>query len=155
MFLIFGENHTKPNEIIRINNYIRKHKPDFVLHELLYSDKVSNRKIAKSRLDKCNDGYLCDPKLNKDIYKLAFELDIPFIGIDLDENYSNLSLKQQFLLREKHMISIINKYKNKGNIIVVIGDSHLRQNKNKILGDPLIYNTFKNEATVIRSGKIK
>lgn len=148
--IIYGENHSDQKEIRKINNQIRLRKPDFILHELLYEDKVLNRKQALNRLANCGEGSLCDPRLNKDLYQLAFDLEIPMIGIDLEVD-TNLSLKNKFKLRETHMIKMINKYHKKGNIIVVVGDTHLRTIKTKILGEPLLHNTFKDKAKIIRS----
>jgi pheromone shutdown protein TraB len=149
--IIYGENHNSQKEIRKINNQIRLRKPDFILHELLYEDKVLNKKQALSRLANCKEGSLCDPRLNKDLYQLSFDLNIPMIGIDLEITDDNLSLKDKFKLRETHMIEMINKYHKKGNIIVVVGDTHLRTIKTKILGEPLLYNAFKNKAKIIRS----
>lgn len=122
--IIFGENHTKPKEIKHINNLIQKLKPDYVLHELLYNDVCKNKDIAKQRLQNCKNGELCDPRLNKDLYKLCYKTNIPFIGIDRKPSGT-------FEEREKVMINIIKKYIKKGKkkngiIVVVVGDTHLR-----------------------------
>lgn len=148
--IIYGENHNSQKEIRKINNRIQLRKPDFILHELLYEDEVLNKKQALNRLANCKKGSLCDPRLNKDLYQLAFDLEIPVIGIDLEVD-TNLSLKDKFKLRETHMIKMINKYHKKGNIIVVVGDTHLRTIKTKILGEPLLHNAFKDKAKIIRS----
>lgn len=148
--IIYGENHNNRKEINKINKQLLLQKPDFILHELLYEDRVLNKKQALNRLNNCKEGSLCDPRLNKDLYQLAFDSEIPIIGIDLEVD-NNLFLKDKFKLRETHMIKMINKYYKKGNIIVVVGDTHLRTIKTKILGEPLLHNTFKNKAKIIRS----
>jgi hypothetical protein len=151
--IIFGENHTEPSEIIQIQNEIRKIKPDFILLELMYEDEVWDRKDAKKRLDNCKEGELCDPRLNVDWYELAYELNIPCIGIDLDEKKIKvLSKKQSFEKREKHMVDIITDYLITGTVVVVVGDSHLRTTETEELGKPsLIQTVFSNDAKIIRS----
>lgn len=147
---IYGENHSNQKEIRKINNQIRLRKPDFILHELLYEDKVLTKAQVLNRLANCKEGSLCDPRLNKDLYQLAFDLEIPMIGIDLEVD-TNLSLKDKFKLRETHMVKMINKYNKKGDILVVVGDTHLRTIKTKTLGEPLLHNAFKDKAKIIRS----
>lgn len=149
--IIYGENHSDKKEIRKINKQIRLRKPDFILHELLYEDRVLNKKQALNRLNNCKEGSVCDPRLNKDLYQLAFDLEIPIIGIDLKIKNNNLSLKDKFKLREHHMMEMIYKYHRKGNIIVIVGDTHLRTIKTKILGEPFLHNIFKNKAEIIRS----
>ena len=66
-----------------------------------------------------------------------------------------MSLKQQFYLREKHMLKTIQYYDNKGyRLAVQLGDTHLRTVKTKLLGDESpIYKYYNNreDCVIIRS----
>lgn len=117
--IIFGEDHRDISEVKEISEKIKKIKPDYILHELLYNDICLNKKEIKNRLNNCKEGNYCDPRLNKDIYELGYEENIPLIGIDLDlKNLQKLSIRKQFEKREKNMVKKINQYKNKGTIVV-------------------------------------
>lgn len=150
--IIFGENHNVKKEIRYINNFIKKLKPNIILHELAYDDIVLDTATARNRIKNCKINDKCDPRLNKDVYKLAYQLKVPLIGIDKTVQHL-LPLHKKFEIRENHMIKMIKKYQNYGRIvIVVIGDTHLRTIKTKELGnESKIYKIFKDKAIIIRS----
>jgi hypothetical protein len=153
---IFGESHYNKKSKNLINDKIKQLKPDFLLHELLYEDRAITKKEIKNRLDNSGINKICDPRLNKDIYELGYKYDIPLIGIDLGNLQDDLSLKEKFKIREKNMVNIIHEFYNRGLIMVVVGDTHLRTKKTKELGDiSLIQKEFKNDTKVeiIRSGE--
>ncbi len=147
---IFGENHSNLSEIKEIQEEIKKIKPDIALFELMYEDEVWSKEDAKERLSNCKEGELCDPALNKDLYELAFKLDIPCIGIDLDIKDTKKSLKEKFQQREKHMVEMIKDYMVSGKIVVIVGDTHLRTIETEELGDiSLIQKEFSNSPNVV------
>ncbi len=150
---IFGESHGNEKECIEIQNQIRKINPDILLLELLYEDEVWNKEEALNRIKNCEIGGVCDPRLNLDLYQLAAELNIPCIGIDLDDDkIEGLSTKEQFKMREKHMVEMIKGYMVSGNVVVVLGDTHLRTINTDELGSAsLIQKEFRNKAKIFRS----
>ena len=132
MVLILGENHSDKHSKTTIQNIIKLWKPNLVLHELLFEDTLTNIKVVEKRLQDCADGHTCDPRINKDVYRLALDLvphGMKFYGIDLDEPSTRLTADKFFIKREKHMASEIFKHwsSNKSKrILVVVGDDHLR-----------------------------
>lgn len=154
--LIFGENHYDEDYRIVINKRIERLKPDYLLHELLYEVEAVTRDEISKYLGDCSDKHngplMCEPSINKDIYELGYKYNIPLIGIDID-NYDNklknLSLKEIFRLREERMVEKIYQFYNKGRIVVVVGDTHLRTLKTRELGDiSLIQKRFSNDRNV-------
>lgn len=84
------------------------------------------------------------------VIKLAYDLNIAAVGIDVDKDLSTYSLKESFIIRETRMLSVIEKYKQKGlPCVVILGDTHLRTIKTDQLGDiSPIWNKYKNDDTV-------
>lgn len=92
--------------------------------------------------------------------ELAILLNIPAIGIDLwgkevhrddkrapDGNF--VDAKRSFLLREKRMVEIIDRYRMIGRCAVIVGDAHLRTIKTPELGDiSLLQKKFKSDRYV-------
>jgi hypothetical protein len=165
--IILGEMHYNQEDKKHINSMIKKINPNFLLHELLYEVEAHSKNDIMKYLGNCTDRdsgpILCEPSLNSDIYEIGYRHNIPLIGIDIDDHegkMKNLSISKKFYLREKRMVEKINKYYNKGKIVVVVGDTHLRTIKTKELGGiSLIQKEFSNDNTVkiIRSkyGEIK
>lgn len=149
----FGEDHSKLKEIAKIDAKIVKLKPDYLLHELLYADMALTKEVIEQRLLHCKEGGLCDPRLNKDIYELGLANNIKLVGIDLDVNgLTHLPLAEQFKRRERHMVKMIEKYRLKGTVCVVVGDAHLRTERSIELGEPsLIPQIFGHMAVIQRS----
>lgn len=137
---VFGEIHSNRSIVNKISNRIREIKPDYLLHELLYKDKCVTKEEIASRLKECKEGGICDPSLNKDIYTLGALIDAKLIGIDLDDpEITQLSIQDQFQKRERHMKRIIKTYLElEGNptIVIVVGDTHLRQYESPEIGPP-------------------
>lgn len=128
---IFGENHSKRNDIERIRTQVLNLKPDIIIHELLYNDNYAEFKFYKQHLP--------DAKL--------FNLED-----NLNTSIFDLSLPSQFRHREENMINNIDYFYDPfKKICVVIGDTHLRKIKTPELGDasriPIVFNTAK----IIRS----
>lgn len=150
---IFGEDHNSLAEIARIELRIKEIRPEYLLHELLHQDICLSRDEIKSRLADCEEGNLCDPRLNKDIYQLGHYLNMKLVGIDLDmEGKERMTLRNQFEKRENHMVSLIEKYRLKGTVVVVVGDAHLRTEPSQQLGRPSFLQTvFAGRAVIERS----
>lgn len=103
--------------------------------------------------------------------ELSIMLGIPAIGIDLwgkdvhkadkhDGNGFFTDAKRRFMLREKHMVEVIEKHRLAGRCAVIVGDTHLRTVTTRVLGAPsLIYKRFRSDRMVkiLRSpnGEIK
>ena len=153
--IIFGETHSNMDEIKDYFNIIKQFKPDFYLHELIFEDKCFSNRILQNRIKNCDKENLCDSRFNKFIYEFALENNLKLVGIDLDIKFDRMSLKQQFYLREKHMLKTIQYYDNKGyRLAVQLGDTHLRTVKTKLLGDESpIYKYYNNreDCIIIRS----
>lgn len=158
---LFGEDHTKSYREI-INTEIRR------LHEINPFEYLILEELGPYI-------YLTKEKKEKGLelkrwsvgpmgLKLALELDIPAIGMDtwdkyvyahdiFDANDYAIDITRSFKLREKKMLTTINKYYPKGNCAVIVGDSHLRTVPTTQLGEiSPIYEKFKNnkDAFIIR-----
>lgn len=145
---IFGEMHTKSDrdrvekEIIDL---FRQGKVKYLLSEEI-GDNVAMTSDAAKRLMKGNNFSISNRS-----YKLAIKLAIPVIGIDdwddivfkkdkkdKDGNYVDCSVS--FAIREMNMVNVIKKYGALGDCAVIVGDSHLREEPNEVMGDPSIIN---------------
>lgn len=135
---VFGEIHRNRSNVNNITRQIQSLKPDYILHELLYADSCDSKETIAKRLKECKEGGVCDPNLNKDIYTLGMALDAKLVGIDLDDkNLNDLSIKAQFQKREAHMKRIIEKHlelEDNPTIVIVVGDTHLREQPSEELG---------------------
>lgn len=111
---VFGEMHFIKNEPQKIINKVVLRMPDILVLENYYDDIELYDKIA--------------PNIKK--YRLEDDL---YTGTDL----SLKSLEKQFNIRENNMVKnlkyILEKNKNK-KIIIVVGDTHLREQNVKELG---------------------
>jgi hypothetical protein len=140
---IYGEMHTDKDRN-RINKLIlsrhAKRRYRFLLLEELgihvYRNEVEKKMAISQKM------YSIGPRG----LELAIELQIPAIGIDLwgkrnysknryDENGNYIDAVHSFLVREKRMVNVISHYKKKGDVAVIVGDSHLRTVKTPELGD--------------------
>lgn len=137
MITVFGETHTDPRDVSRIRNEIIKLSPSVILHELLYEDRCDTDVEIEERLRTCKEGGICDPRLNKDIYRLGKALGCKLIGIDIGFINTKLTLRESFELRERHMLKIIEtclvEFKGE-TIVIVVGDAHLRTTETDELG---------------------
>lgn len=143
---IFGELHTKA-ERDRIEKEIislfREGKIKYLLSEEVCDNKAMTSATAKQLMKGNNHS------ISNRSYKLAIELSIPVIGIDnwndsifkkdkKDNNGNYLDCSYSFKFRELRMLSVIKEYGNLGNCAVIVGDSHLREEPNKVMGDTSI-----------------
>lgn len=135
---IFGEHHNT-EERIEIETKIKKlHsiKPfDFLLSEEV-GDAVAVTRRDKLELIK-SKYYSIGPMS----YHLGIELEIPVIGIDEWGIKNDLPLAETFAIREKRMLSVIEKYSKLGRVAVLIGDAHLRDKDSEQLGKRSIIST--------------
>lgn len=128
--VVFGEAHFVEGEVDRIRDQVLTINPDLILHEL--------------------------PDDDRGFYKKNLP-DAEVKPLETKSFGRNLSVKDQFKIRENSMIDNIKsaleseKYKN---IVIVVGDTHLRSIKTKELGDPILYNyltSIDNVAKIYRS----
>lgn len=87
--------------------------------------------------------------------RLARALTVPLIGIDTWENYADHKQFNRkpanvtFPIREANMVKTIERFRYLGNIVVVVGDTHLRQTACTELGPASpIHTTYANDKTV-------
>ncbi len=149
---IFGEAHQSTKNVAYINRRITEIKPKFILHELLYSDVALTPSVIKERLDKCKRGGVCDPRLNKDIYELGLSIGAGLVGIDT--HVKDTDLKRSFQKREAFMLDKIRQYMSSGgDVVVVVGDIHLREQYSHTLGEPSVLNQLADKAVIERAPK--
>lgn len=138
---IYGENHFKKESVEFIRNEIIKHKPEVLIHELVFDANLSVTDVIEE-LKNCNGKGYCDRRFNKDIFELCAELRIPLLGCDLSEKELESlkgsrpeEVRKRFKLREERMVKMFLKYQG-DRVICVVGDTHLRQGVSTVLGLP-------------------
>lgn len=135
---IFGELHDD-GERLAIEKKIKElHaiKPfDFILSEET-GDAVALTNADKQRLIN-NEYFSIGPRS----YQLGMELNIPVIGIDKWGIPSHFSQEVIFGIREKQMLSVIEKYSKLGRVVVLVGDAHLREVDSEQLGKKSVLHT--------------
>lgn len=146
--LLLGEMHNVPDDISAIEQTLRDFQPAIIAHELLYGDRIAAIDIKRERLDHCGVGKTCDPRLNKDIYKLGVELNCLLVGIDKET-------QNTFLERELHMVAMVFRLIQefpKERIAIVVGDTHLRTKK-RLFGELSFFSSLmtRNDLHVVRS----
>ena len=130
---VFGETHSNIKEVKRIQKEVIKLKPDIIIHELDWEDKDFYKK------------HLPNTKV------------LPLEPSNIEGRILPKNLKEQFKIREKEMLSSLNKLPSNKKIAVIIGDTHIRTIDGG-LGRPILSNYFKkNNALINRSlkGEIK
>jgi erythromycin esterase-like protein len=124
----YGESHFNGKEVDWIRQQVIKERPDIIIHELDYED----RDFYKKHLPGVEVVAL-EPK--------------NVVGRKYPKD-----LKQQFKIRENEMIDVLKKYINSPKkIIIVVGDSHLRNNNKEIGPNILTQFLKKNNVKIIRS----
>lgn len=125
-----------------IQQAIREIGPTLLMHELLYEDVCMKKHEIEQRLRMRRNGGLCDPRINQDIYELGLEMDLKLVGIDSnDPTIYRKPPNVQFSIREAHMLRVIKKYVDVDYyakptaIVIVVGDTHLREKFSKELGN--------------------
>lgn len=125
--VIFGENHTVPEEVEQIRKKVIMFNPDVILHEMYWEDEeFYNRYLPHVKVMPLED----------------------------EVEQTDLPIKEMFVIRERSMIEHLSDAEAKYNrIAVVIGDTHLRTISTEELGDksPIVTWAKENDAKVIRS----
>lgn len=125
--VIYGENHTKPDEVERIRKDIVMLNPEVILHELYWEDEEFYRKILP---------------------------DVKVLPLEDEVDHSDLPMAELFSIRERSMLEHLNDAVEKfDRIAVVIGDTHLRTIETKELGSqsPIVTWAQENDAKIVRS----
>lgn len=122
----------------KLNKIIQKSKPRVVMHELMFDDSVTTSKKARDRLLSCDEGGVCDPRVNKKLYQqIAKSVGFTkFYGVlpPYDEHTSNpmdfIRSPRFFRMKERAMTPEIIKRTKKASysqlVIAVVADKHLR-----------------------------
>lgn len=149
--ILLGEAHNSAASVSLVEAIIRKTKPTVLIHELLFDYMGGYVKLNSGNFSNVPQYAV---GTNDDLFDLVVELKIPIvIGCDLPEKaldlIRNKSLEEQFIAREKRMFEIIREYSGRKDVVVVLGDIHLRETTSKDFPDlpPLVQ--------AIQSGKIK
>ena len=155
--VIVGEQHGNLDDMSTVFKIIERMKPDIVLVEAL-GDYVINSKVKAKELYRLSEEshyYQGLTKLWLE-YIISNKQNVIYKGIELitDQDYSKISLKEQFMLREDHWMGIIDKEILTKRVLIIVGDTHLRTIETKELGraSPL-YTKFLNrtDAVIIRT----
>ncbi len=122
-------------------NAFREFKPDYLLLEVI----GKHRYLTKDERDDAKNTYVYmdderQQGYNSDAFKLANDLDIPMIGIDIwDEPYifddgldfnstiSNSDLDKSHRIREEQMTKVAKEFLAKGKVLLIVGAEHLRE----------------------------
>jgi len=125
--VIFGENHTKPDEVDRIRKEIVVFNPEVILHELYWEDEEFYKKVLP---------------------------DVDVLPLEDEVEKTDLPISELFSIRERSMIEHLNNANDKYvRIAIVIGDTHLRTIDTKELGSksPIVTWAKENDARIVRS----
>ena len=148
--ILFGEMHTpeERDEIERLIKRCHAVKPfNFLLSEEVGPyETFTNPGKLKAIKDK-------EWSISPRSYELGIALNVPVIGIDIwdkeifkDDIYQGdklVNCSKSFTTRETHMKSVILQCAIKRRrIAVIVGDSHLRQQKNPVMGEPSVLTQF-------------
>lgn len=155
--VIVGEQHGNLDDMSTVFKIIEIMKPDIVLVEALGDYVITSKVKAKElyRLSEESHYYQGLTKLWLE-HIISNKQNVIYKGIELitDQDYSKISLKEQFMLREDHWMGIIDKEILTKRVLVIVGDTHLRTIETKELGrvSPL-YTKFLNrtDAVIIRT----
>lgn len=159
---IFGEDHS-PNERTEIENKIRDLNDRIGIKYILSEELGSYEYYDISSMQQAinDEMYSISPRT----LELGIELNIPVIGIDTwndsvylddikDSDGNCIDFSSSFKIREYIMYSKIREFMQyNGNIVVIVGDSHLRTISTKELGKESILSTKLNtdDYIIIRS----
>ena len=156
--MIFGEAHFEPESVKSIDEAIRRLKPTVIVHELL-DDRIFTVDEAKKALANAGKpNSPCDPQTNIDVFQLGVDLNAKLFGCDLSQRQKaelkSQPLSKQFAEREKRMLEVIFGIEDKSNMVVVVGDIHLRKTYPRNMGPSAITEAIQNgllKAVVIRA----
>ena len=162
--IIFGEMHI-PEERDLVESWIRYGRFNVLVSEECGELFAMTTRTLKRAIE--NKYY----SISDRSYKLGLELGIPVIGCDSwdpdtftkdkkDANGLYTNCKRSFLIREHQMEKVI-KLMATGNekalerrVAVIIGDSHLREKTNKVMGERSVLSlpeTFGDDVLIVRS----
>lgn len=135
---IFGELHDI-TERLAIENKIKElhaiNPFDFILSEEAGQAVALTNHYKKKLINE--EHFSIGPRS----YQLGIELNIPVIGIDKWGVPPHFSQEVIFGIREKQMLSVIEKYSKLGRVVVLVGDAHLREVDSKQLGKKSVLHT--------------
>lgn len=153
--IILGEFHDVASYkyMKKITKFLSKHNMlDVMLQENAFNYELLKRKDIEGRLE--SEDYM----ISYLHYEIALENNLPVIGIDIDPNdpVHSVGLVKSFKKREDRMLKVLKDQSKKYNVILTVGDTHLRSYVTQALGrsSPL-YKAFKNDvdAYIIRSDR--
>jgi hypothetical protein len=128
IYAAYGEAHDHRKEVDQIRQKVIREKPNIIIHELDFEDRAFYKK------------HLPNTKV------IALE------PKNINRRKYPKDLKKQFLIRENEMIDTLKKYINSSkNIIIIVGDTHLRENGLEIGPNFLTQFLKKNNVKIIRS----
>lgn len=157
---IFGESHFEPSSVKGIEDQIRKMKPKIIVHELLDRFVLTPDEVKKALAECGKPDTPCDPETNIDIFRLAVELGAGLVGCDLSDkekrDLKSQALFKQFAAREIRMLEVIQQYAHRDDVVVVVGDIHLRSTWNRSMGPSPIHTSWikdRLDANIVRAAK--
>lgn len=152
--IIVGERHGYKGDMDLVGKLIETLEPDYILVEALLDYVLHDRNSKLLQLKKPTSMHMYGA-LTKLWLEFSLKYDRPFIGmecVDWEQKVGGNNLVDQFEVREQHFIKMIGKYSNKGKVIAVTGDTHVRTIKTEQLGEisPLYlrYNEKKDSAVI-------
>lgn len=153
--IILGESHDMNSYryIKKITKFLSKYNMlDVMLQENAFNYELLRRNDIEYKIKQ--EDYM----VSYLHYEIALENDLPVFGIDIDpeDPEHKTELARSFKIREDRMLKVLKTQSKKYNVILTVGDTHLRSFVTRALGrsSPL-YRTFKNDADayIIRGDK--
>ena len=132
---VFGALHNVKEHVLAIEKDIKKVKANIILHDLLYEDVCRNKTDIQSRLNTCRHRAICDPRINKHIYQLGYDIDAKLVGVGNDDpRLHRMPIYRQFHHKEMRLFRVIKEYVDKDYdkptvIVIVVDDVHLRSKR--------------------------
>lgn len=156
--ILYGEYHSVEDRD-RVEGLIREHHKlqpfDFILSEELGPHVyLTPEELTKGMENKMYG-------ISDRTFALCLELGLPGIGIDVwnkaihrRDRYNAAGeftdCQYSFALRETRMVEVIGKYKKKGRCAVLVGDTHLRQTGNEVVGGPsYLWEVYRTDRKVV------
>lgn len=149
--ILYGEMHTRAARD-RIERLIREAHKETPFKYLLSEEAGPYRYMSKLALEQAIKRQMYS--ISDRSFKLGIELGIPVIGIDNweDSTYAQdkkwpdgryMDCRHSFNVREHQMVRVVREFAPKGRIALIVGDSHLREKRNLVMGPPSpLYTTF-------------
>lgn len=149
--ILYGEMHTRADRD-RIERAIREAHRETPFKYLLSEEAGPYRYLSKLALEQAINGKMYS--ISDRSFTLGIELGIPVIGIDNweDATYEKdkkwpdgryMDCRHSFNVREHQMVKVLREYAPKGRVALIVGDSHLREKRNLVMGAPSpLYTTY-------------